>query len=162
MYSPQQSLYFAHWLSLEGSYEESLTKTIASAKVDMNPHQIQAALFVLRSPLSKGVILADEVGLGKTIEACLVLAQRWAEQKRKLLLIVPATLRKQWSQELLDKFELPSVILEAKNYNKAKKDGVENPFDVKDWQEVAIVIVSYEFAAGKDLELGRLPWDLVK
>jgi len=161
MYSPQQSHYFAHWLSLEGSYEESLTKTIASAKVDMNPHQIQAALFALRSPLSKGVILADEVGLGKTIEACLVLAQRWAEQKRTLLLIVPATLRKQWSQELLDKFALPSVILEAKNYNKAKKEGITNPFDVKNWQDAAIVIVSYEFAAGKKLELERLPWDLV-
>ncbi len=162
MYSPQQSNYFAHWLSLEGSYEESLTKTIASAKVDMNPHQIQAALFALRSPLSQGVILADEVGLGKTIEACLVLAQRWAEQKRLLLLIVPATLRKQWSQELLDKFELPSIILEAKNFNKAIKQGVENPFDIQDWRgDSAIVIVSYEFAAGKELELGRLPWDLV-
>lgn len=95
MYSLQQSVYFAHWLSLEGNYDESLTKTIASAKVDMNPHQVQAALFALRSPLSKGVILADEVGLGKTIEVSLVLAQKWAEQKCKLLLIVPVTLRKQ-------------------------------------------------------------------
>lgn len=106
MYSPQQSAYFSHWLSLQGHYEDSLTKTIASATVDMNAHQVQAALFALRSPLSKGVILADEVGLGKTIEASLVLAQRWAEQKLKLLLIVPATLRKQWAQELQDKLEL--------------------------------------------------------
>lgn len=161
MYSPQQSSYFAHWLSLEGSYEESLTKTIASAKVDMNPHQVQAALFALRSPLSRGVILADEVGLGKTIEACLVLAQRWAEQKRRLLLIVPATLRKQWSQELLDKFGLPSLILEAKNFNQAQKKGAENPFDSQDWHQAAIVIVSYEFAARKEHEVGRVPWDLV-
>jgi len=161
MYSPQQSSYFAHWLSLEGSYEESLTKTIASAKVDMNPHQVQAALFALRSPLSRGVILADEVGLGKTIEACLVLAQRWAEQKRKLLLIVPATLRKQWSQELLDKFGLPSLILEAKNFNQAQKKGAENPFDSQDWHQATIVIASYEFAARKEHEVGRVPWDLV-
>lgn len=161
MYSPQQSAYFAHWLSLSGNYEESLTKTIASAKVDMNPHQVQAALFALRSPMSKGVILADEVGLGKTIEACLVLAQKWAEQKRRLLLIVPATLRKQWSQELQDKFELPSVILEAKNFNQAKKQGVENPFEVEEWSDDAIVIASYEFAARKEQELGRLPWDMV-
>ncbi|MEE9355416.1 MAG: SNF2-related protein [Methylococcaceae bacterium] len=161
MYSPQQSAYFAFWLSLSGNYEESLTKTIASAKVDMNPHQVQAALFALSSPLSKGVILADEVGLGKTIEASLVLAQKWAERKSKLLLIVPATLRKQWSQELQDKFELPSVILEAKNFNQARKRGVENPFDIKSWQDVAIVISSYEFAARKELELGGIPWDLV-
>ncbi len=161
MYSPEQSAYFAHWLSLKGNYEESLTKTIASAKVDMNPHQVQAALFALRSPLSKGVILADEVGLGKTIEASLVLAQKWAEQKNKLLLIVPATLRKQWSQELQDKFELPSLILETKNFNQARKTGVENPFEIQSWLDTAIVIVSYEFAARKKLELGRVPWDLV-
>lgn len=161
MYSSQQSAYFAHWLSLTGNYEESLTKTIASAKVDMNPHQVKAALFALRSPMSKGVILADEVGLGKTIEACLVLAQKWAEQKRRLLLIVPATLRKQWSQELFDKFGLPSIILEAKNFNQAIKHGIKNPFEVKEWSDDAIVIASYEFAARKEAELGRMPWDLV-
>ncbi|MCF6249821.1 MAG: DEAD/DEAH box helicase [Methylococcaceae bacterium] len=161
MYSIQQSLYFSHWLSLKGNFEESLTKTIASAKVDMNPHQIQAALFALRSPLSKGVILADEVGMGKTIEASLVLAQKWAEQKCRLLLIVPATLRKQWSQELLDKFELPSIILEAKNFNQAQKQGIENPFDCQSRQTPAIVIASYEFAARKQQELGAIPWDMV-
>lgn len=161
MYSPQQSAYFAHWLSLQGNFEDSLTQTIASAKVDLNPHQVQAALFALRSPLSKGVILADEVGLGKTIEASLVMAQRWAEQKRRLLLIVPATLRKQWAQELQDKFELPSVILESSNFNAAKKSGVENPFEVVSWHGNAIVIASYEFAARKEMELGCVPWDLV-
>ncbi|SEH04166.1 SNF2-related protein [Candidatus Venteria ishoeyi] len=162
MYSRQQSSYFAHWLSLRGSDEESLTQTIASAKVDMNPHQIQAALFALRSPMSRGVILADEVGLGKTIEASLVLAQRWAEQKRQLLLIVPATLRKQWAQELLDKFELPALILESKNFNQAKKTGVANPFDVQNWQERhAIMIVSYEFASAKQAEVAQINWDLV-
>lgn len=161
MYSLYQSSYFAHWLSLARHYEETLTKTIASAKVDMNPHQVNAALFALRSPMSKGVILADEVGLGKTIEAGLVLAQRWAEQKRHLILIVPATLRKQWSQELLDKFELPSIILEAKDFKPARERGIENPFDTKVAGKSAIVIVSYEFAARKDIELGRVPWDLV-
>ncbi len=161
MYSPHQSAYFAHWLSLEGNYEESLTKTIASAKVDLNPHQVQAALFALRSPMSKGVILADEVGLGKTIEASLVLAQKWAEQRRQLLLIVPATLRKQWSQELQDKFELPTVILEAKNFKEARYSGAENPFITQSWRQAAIVIASYEFAARNERKLGQAPWDLV-
>jgi SNF2 family DNA or RNA helicase len=49
------------------------------------------------------VILADEGGLGKTIEAGLVLAQRWSERRRRMLLIVPATLRKQWQLELSEK-----------------------------------------------------------
>lgn len=159
-YSPHQSLYFANWLSLEGHYEQALTQTIASAKVDLNPHQVQAALFALRSPLSKGVILADEVGLGKTIEASLVLAQKWAEQKRRLLLIVPATLRKQWSLELREKFELPSLILESKNFNELKKQGVTNPFEINHGREPTIIITSYEFAARKQDDIARVPWDL--
>lgn len=86
---------------------EALSRSIGNARVDLNPHQVDAALFALRSPYSKGVLLADEVGLGKTIEAALILAQRWAERRRRILLIVPATLRKQWQVELEDKFFLP-------------------------------------------------------
>ncbi|MCG7374484.1 SNF2-related protein [Pseudomonas luteola] len=161
MYTTYQRAYLAQWLTLKRAEEQKLTQTIASAKVDMNPHQVDAALFALHSPLSKGVLLADEVGLGKTIEASLVLAQKWAEQRRKLLLIVPATLRKQWSQELQEKFALPSIILEAKNFNEAKRAGFINPFDRDRAGEPAIVICSYEFAARKQQELGLTPWDLV-
>ena len=162
MYTPYQSGYFAHWLSLEGSAEDALTQTIAGAKVDMNPHQVDAALFALRSPLASGAILADEVGLGKTIEASLVLAQKWAEHKRRLLLIVPATLRKQWAQELEEKFALPSQILETKSFNVAKKAGADNPFEVAAaFGRPALAICSYEFAARKELEVGRVPWDMV-
>ncbi len=161
-YSTHQQVWLAHALTLAGKAEDSMTQTIASAKVDMNPHQVEAALFALASPLSSGVILADEVGLGKTIEASLVLAQKWAERRRKLLLVVPATLRKQWSQELEDKFSLPSVILEAKTFNEAIKQGELNPFDVEaSIGKPAICICSYEFAARKELELARVPWDLV-
>jgi hypothetical protein len=58
---------------------EKLTGALVDAQVDLNLHQIDAALFAFRSPLSKGAFLADEVGLGKTIEAGLVLSQKWAE-----------------------------------------------------------------------------------
>jgi ERCC4-related helicase len=161
MYTSYQRAYLANWLTLPRAEEQSLIRTIASAKVDMNPHQVDAALFALHSPLSKGVLLADEVGLGKTIEASLVLAQKWAEQRRRLLLIVPATLRKQWSQELIEKFALPSVILEAKSFNDARKAGIGNPFDRAVAGEPATVICSYEFAARKQQELALIPWDLV-
>jgi ERCC4-related helicase/SAM-dependent methyltransferase len=162
MYTRYQSGYIAHALSLEGLAEEALTQTIASAKVDMNPHQVDAALFALASPLSNGVILADEVGLGKTIEASLVLAQKWAEHKRRLLLVVPATLRKQWSQELVEKFSLPSRILEARNFKEAQAAGAGNPFQTEStFGEAAVVICSYEFASRKQDELAAVPWDLV-
>ena len=104
--TPHQSKYYA-WLltrQAEGGSMDSLATTLVDAQVDLNPHQIDAALFACKNPLSKGVILADEVGLGKTIEAGLVILQHWAERKRKILIITPANLRKQWHQELQEKF----------------------------------------------------------
>jgi excisionase family DNA binding protein len=156
-YSPHQGTFFAHRLTLEGTGEDALAQSLSTARVDMNPHQVDAALFALASPLSKGVLLADEVGLGKTIEASLVIAQRWAERRRRILLIVPASLRKQWSQELHDKFSLPSTIIESKTYNEARKAGVTRPFDRDD----SIVVTSYEFAALKADDIARGNWDLV-
>ncbi|MGV8040222.1 MAG: SNF2-related protein [Thermoanaerobaculaceae bacterium] len=135
---------------------EKLAAVLADAQVDLNPHQVEAALFAFRSPFSKGAILADEVGLGKTIEAGLLLAQKWAERKRRLLVIVPANLRKQWSQELEDKFFLPSVILETKSFNEALRAGNLNPF-----QQDAIVICSYQFARSKEPYLRQTAWNLV-
>jgi hypothetical protein len=55
--------------------------------VDLNPHQIEAALFAFKSPLAKGAVLADQVGLGKTIEAGLVPAEKWTEGKRRILIV---------------------------------------------------------------------------
>lgn len=157
MYTAHHSKYFAHWLTLRARAEESVPRTLAGARVDMNPHQVEAALFALRSPVSAGVLLADEVGLGKTIEAGLVIAQNWAEQRRRILLVVPATLRKQWRQELMDKFGLPSVILEAKSYRELAADGVANPFARED----CLVIASYEFAAARQSDLKAVDWHLV-
>src|SRR5450631_2405380 len=150
--------YFAHELTKRCASDsvEKLASVLADAQVDLNPHQVEAALFAFRSPFSKGAILADEVGLGKTIEAGLLLAQKWAERKRRLLVIVPANLRKQWSQELEDKFYLPSVILESRSFNEDVKAGNLNPFD-----QVGIVICSYQFVRTKEPYVRRTPWDLV-
>ena len=156
-YSPQQATFFAHRLTLEGTGEDALAQSLSTARVDMNPHQVDAALFALASPLSKGVLLADEVGLGKTIEASLVIAQKWAERRRRILLVVPASLRKQWSQELYDKFSLPSVIVERKSYNDARKKGIAKPFE----QGENIIITSYEFAALRADDIRRGGWNLV-
>lgn len=123
----------------------------------MNPHQVEASLFALKSPIAKGVLLADEVGLGKTIEAGLVIAQRWAEQRRRILLIVPASLRKQWQQELAEKFSLESRILEAATYRELKAKGHSRPFAAIR----GVIISSYEFAARNAQELREVGWDLV-
>lgn len=149
--------YFAHELTRQSSKDgvEKLSRSLFDASVDLNPHQIEAALFAFRSPLSKGVVLADEVGLGKTIEAGLVLCQKWAERKRKLLIICPASLRKQWSVELQEKFNLPSVILEAKSFNDYIRKGKSNPF-----KQDAVIITSFQFANRKRSDLRLVPWDM--
>src|SRR3989344_575270 len=155
----QQAKYFAYELTKRCSSNslEKLSSTLSNAQVDLNPHQIEAALFAFRSPLSKGAILADEVGLGKTIEAGLVLSQKWAERKRKILLILPSSLRKQWNAELQEKFFLPSIILETKSFNQYVKDGNLNPFD----QEDVVVICSYHFARSKSSYIKQTKWDIV-
>lgn len=136
---------------------DALSRSIGNARVDLNPHQVDAALFAMRSPYTRGVLLADEVGLGKTIEAALVLAQKWAERRRRILLVVPATLRKQWQIELLEKFYLPSIILEAKTANALIKEGARNPFVQQD----RIIICSYQFAYSKRELVKEVSWDLV-
>jgi len=150
--------YFAYELTKRCASDsvEKLASVLADAQVDLNPHQIEAALFAFRSPFSRGAILADEVGLGKTIEAGLLLAQKWAEGKRRLLVILPANLRKQWSQELADKFHLPSVILETRSFNDAVGAGNLNPF-----QQDAIILCSYQFARTKEPYVRQTPWALV-
>lgn len=135
---------------------EKFVKTLSEAQVQLNPHQIDAALFAFRSPLSKGAILADEVGLGKTIEAGIVISQYWAERKRKILIIMPSSLRKQWQQELEDKFFIGSTILEAKSFNDEIKRGNLNPFE-----QEQIVICSYNFARNKASYIKAIDWDLV-
>jgi adenine-specific DNA-methyltransferase len=151
--------YWAHALTLRGATGsiEALSRSIAGSRVDLNPHQVDAALFAIRSPLTRGVILADEVGLGKTIEAGIVISQRWAERKRRILVIVPATLRKQWQQEMETKFYLSTRVLDSRAFNALSEEGISNPFDSPD----RLVICSYHFASAKGNEVHRVPWDLV-
>ncbi|MEC5165641.1 ERCC4-related helicase [Flavobacterium sp. PL11] len=151
--------YFSYELTRQRPSNDlgKLTSSLQDAQVDLNPHQVEAALFAFQSPLSQGAILADEVGLGKTIEAGIILSQQWAERKRTLLIIAPSNLRKQWSQELADKFFLPSIILETKTFNEQIKKGNLNPFNQKN----NIVICSYHFAKHKAIYIEQTPWELV-
>jgi ERCC4-related helicase len=158
---PMSTAYHAKYFAFEltkrcaSDSMEKLAASLADAQVDLNPHQVEAALFAFRSPLSKGAILADEVGLGKTIEAGILLSQRWAERKRKILIIVPASLRKQWHQELAEKFFLPSVILETKTFNEQIREGNLNPFNRSE-----IIICSYQFARSKEPYIRQVAWNL--
>src|SRR6202162_5842099 len=149
--TPYHACYYAHEVTRRCPSDslQKLAGALADAQVDLNPHQVDAALFAFNSPLSKGALLADEVGLGKTIEAGLVLSQKWAERKRRLLVITPSNLRKQWHQELTEKFFLPCRIIESRSYNQAVSEGKFRPFEAID----AILICSYQFARNKESDI---------
>jgi len=151
-----QAKYFAYELTrLGASGADRLSMSLFDAAVDLNPHQIEAALFALHSPISKGAILADEVGLGKTIEAGIVLCQFWAERKRRLLVICPASLRAQWASELSEKFNLPAVVVDSKVRRDALRlgrDPLSGPH---------IVVASFNFVHTVRDEIGQTAWDLV-
>lgn len=149
--------YFAHDLSRyrRSDSADRFSTSLFNANVDLNPHQIDAAMFAASSPLSMGAILADEVGLGKTIEAGLVLSQYWAERKRRLIVICPASLRKQWSLELTEKFDIPTMVLDSVLIKHSAKNAAI-AFDLD-----AIIVCSYDFANRYRTQIKAHNWDLV-
>lgn len=120
------------------------------ADIDINPHQIEAFTFALSSLELGGAILADEVGLGKTIEAGLVIKYLLCSGKNKILLIMPSNLRKQWQVELKEKFDIESLIVDSSNWD---------DYLTKVRSKQAVVIVSYNFASKRKMELEKIPWD---
>jgi SNF2 family DNA or RNA helicase len=153
------SQYFAYELTKQSASNTvgRLSQSLINATVDFNPHQVEAALFAFQAPLERGAILADEVGLGKTIEAGLIVSQLWAERKRNILIIVPPPLRKQWNRELIEKFYISSIILESKSFNAFVREGNSFPFEQRD----NVVITSFQFARNKSADIKRTQWDLI-
>jgi len=151
-------IYWANKISLQKSAGqlERLSSLLAKSIIDLNPHQIHAAIFALNSPLSRGAILADEVGLGKTIEAGIIISQLWLEDKRKILIIVPASLRTQWRDELEIHFGLQSTILDTPFFLKQIDAGEPTPMTAD-----GIYIVSLPFVYKRIQLVKKQPWDLV-
>jgi superfamily II DNA/RNA helicase len=126
-------------------------RAVAEAKVDLNPHQLEAAVFAMDSLSRGGCMLADEVGLGKTIEAGIVIAQLVSEGKNRILVLAPATLRAQWQAELKEKFDLDSMVVDGRTLR-----ATGNAFD----QPVPVIIASHPFAAFRQELVSQVPWDL--
>jgi len=152
-----QAKYYAHELqrSYANDHVGKLAGLLFDAQVEPKPHQIDAALFALQTPFLKGVILADEVGLGKTIEAGIVISQYWAERKRKILIIAPSSLRQQWQQELIEKFHTPSVIVDMQALRTHKKKHGTGLIG-----QTGVYICSYDFA-NRNAQALSSGWDLI-
>lgn len=147
--------YWAYQLTLKGSDRNisDLAVTLNDVKIDMNPKQITAVNDCLRSLReNNGVILADEVGLGKTIEAGIIISKLWQSGKRKILIITPSGLIEQWCKELSEKFHFKLKVVDGRFMRRKKPP---NPFVNDD-----IVICSYHFASNKAKYLSGLPFDL--
>lgn len=157
--SPLQIFYYWHLLTLkQPKWESSPTsQALLEAKVEPIPHQVEAAMFAFRNPLAGGVILADEVGLGKTIETGLILSQLWAEGKRSFLIIAPKSLRHQWQDELFNLFYLQSTVLDNQSFKKVLASGEANPFSSKE----KILIINEHFAERHSNLVQTVKWDYV-
>lgn len=140
-----------------GSTIDRISMTLFNSKIKLTPHQIDAALFAFKSPINKGVLLADEVGLGKTIEAGIIIAQLRLERKANILIIAPASLIRQWNSELYDKFSLESIIMDRKLFNNYIRKGYSNPFNVYK----GITICSYQFASSNSELIHNSNFDMV-
>src|SRR3990172_7230948 len=143
----------AETLSLRRSSQDAakLYQPLSQSTMDLNPHQVEASIFAFKSPLSRGAILADEVGLGKTIEAGLIISQLLAEGKRHILVLCPATIRGQWQGELLEKFGFTSIVVDGKTFKE----------DFAPLRKSGVYILSIPFAYRKVEELRAIPWDLI-
>jgi ERCC4-related helicase len=150
--------YLAENLTLKRASSDNakLNQSIGRATVDLNPHQIEASIFAFKSPLARGAILADEVGLGKTIEAGMIINQLWTEGKRKILILCPASIRKQWEEELFNHFSLPATVLDGQIFNTLVSSGRKNPL-----ADEGIIIASLDFGYRKATEIKTTLWDLV-
>lgn len=130
--------------------QKSPYSSLGSSRIDLNPHQVEAYVFALTTLRSGGAVLADEVGLGKTIEAGLVIKHQLMSGKSKILLIMPSNLRRQWQIELEEKFDIPSIIVDSSNLDTYREELKKNQM---------IVIVSYNFASNQKKRLSIVPWD---
>jgi len=128
----------------------------ASSDIEIYPYQVAAAMFALRSPYLKGVILCDDGSLGKSFEALLIITQRWYEGKRRILIVVPTPLLHQWTKIIDDRFSVPLCSIDGNAaFQEQIQDGNANPFD-----QDGVIITTYDFATEKAEYISRIEWDL--
>jgi len=131
---------------------------LLDANIELNPHQINAFCAALQALKTGGIVLADEVGLGKTIEAGLVLKYVLESGAKRVLIALPASLRKQWELELEEKFKLESVILDRLTVEKESREWRSR---LTDTSKVRIVLTSYDYSSKLMKRFPEVKWDFI-
>ncbi|HET8900246.1 MAG TPA: RNA polymerase-associated protein RapA [Rhodanobacteraceae bacterium] len=132
---------------------------IASSRVELLPHQLRVveAVAVRRAPR---VLLADEVGLGKTIEAGMIVARQLAAGRaNRVLVVLPENLVHQWFVELLRRFNLAFAIYDEERAAAIEAGGEANPFE--DEQRVIVSLGFLQAAPQRAAQVLAAGWDLL-
>ena len=138
--------------------EASPLHFLLDANIELNPHQVNAFCAALQALKTGGIVLADEVGLGKTIEAGLVLKYVLESGAKRVLIALPASLRKQWELELEEKFNLESIILDRLTVEKESREWRSRLTDTK---KVRIVLTSYDYSSKLMKRFPEVKWDFI-
>ncbi len=152
--SPFHAYYKARELSNLAHGNDKLVPVFSSSNIEIYPYQIAAALFALRSPYLKGVILSDDGSLGKSIEAMMVITEKWYEGKQRILIVVPTPLLYQWSEIVESHFSIPLVTMDSGTvFKEQQRNGNLNPF-----LQDAVIITTYDFAAEHADDISQIHW----
>ena len=131
-----------------------------SARIDLLPHQLEPALAILRG-LGTRLLLADEVGLGKTIQAGLILSELLARGSiDRVLVLTPPGLREQWLQELADRFAIDATGVDGPTLRRLT---ATLPIGVNPWRTLSTAIASIDYVKRPEVfpAAASCRWDLV-
>lgn len=152
--SPFHAMYYTRELSSYASGKDKLIPVFASSDIKVFPFQIAAALFAMRSPYLKGVILCDDGSLGKTYEAMLVIVQKWYEGMNRIIIFVPTQLLGQWIETIENRFSIPYFAVDNNAvWNDCLAKDIKNPFE-----QDGIILTTYDFAADKSEHIAKIHW----
>jgi superfamily II DNA or RNA helicase len=133
--------------------------TAARARIDLLPYQLEPALALVRG-LGSRVLIADEVGLGKTIQAGLIVSELLAAGVDRVLIVTPAGLREQWTSELRDRFDLHAAVLDMRE---ARARAASLPAGLNPWLTVPLVVTSIDYVKRQEVlpAVEACRWDVV-
>ena len=138
----------------------SMLRSALRARIDLLPYQLEPALAVIRG-LGSRLLIADEVGLGKTIQAGLIVSELMARGAAdRVLVLAPAGLREQWAGELSDRFGIDATLVDMRE---ARRRASELPLGVNPWSTVPIAIASVDYVKRPEVLPAALTcrWDVV-
>ncbi|MDL2238026.1 hypothetical protein LJC56_09395 [Christensenellaceae bacterium OttesenSCG-928-K19] len=135
--------YYAYLLTHPEAYGiKRYMPALLNSAIELHPHQLDASIFAQHNAYGGGAILADEEGLGKTIEAGIVLSQLYYEGKRRLLVLVPPDYVDHWKENLEERFLLPTITIN------------EYP------EQEGIVLASYTDVVQQEQRFTEIAWDI--